>query len=134
MKKESKELGIRKACPVCKEPILVNGTFEAAAKFSLYCPHCYKNDVKTLVEFVVTKEIKVKLTYIDKTKIALVVILLMTGLILFGITKIKALQRINCDSFASQYEAQLMFNSNKFKYQSLDKNYNNVPCEDLIKK
>lgn len=40
--------------------------------------------------------------------------------------------KISCNSFKSQIEAQKFFDSDRTKYQILDKNHNNVPCEDLL--
>lgn len=40
MKKESKNLGIAKACPDCKKTIIKSANFSGTGSFSLKCPHC----------------------------------------------------------------------------------------------
>lgn len=40
MNKESKNLGVTKACPECKKVVIRDGNFNGTGSFRTKCPHC----------------------------------------------------------------------------------------------
>lgn len=79
------------------------------------------------------KPIKIKLKKKGKVWIIILSVLALS-VALFGSIhgKINARKNVNCSMFKTQKEAQVLFNTNPKKYQILDKNYNNIACENLL--
>lgn len=71
MPKNSKNLGIRKACPECKKTAIVDAEFEGKGKFKIFCPHCYLKGKRVLIGIDVNKKTTMELT----TKIIIVILL-----------------------------------------------------------
>lgn len=59
MPKQSKKLGISKACPNCRKTILKNANMKGEGIFLTRCPHC-----KTLVEIDISQKTNINLTKI----------------------------------------------------------------------
>lgn len=122
---------LRKSCPVCTYTVIIDVEFQGKkVKFSIFCPHCYKKEIETLIEIEIKNKTTMSVTS-NPIKI-MFLILILSALFLFTIDSIKAKKNITCNAFKTQIEAQQIFDSNRIKYQNLDKNYNNVPCEDLL--
>lgn len=118
MKKESGNKGITKVCPDCHKVLFSGGNFLGIIKTKCEC------GIKWQIDAVEVKKIVVKLT-----KILVIVAIILTAI---GIQrKINAKKTPNCDSFKTQEDAQKLFDTDRKKYQVLDKNYNNIACEDL---
>ena len=87
MKKESKNLGISKACPECRKTIIKSANILGNGSLSLKCPHC-KNLIKVEIG--------------QKTSITLTKVLL-TFLIAIGIFQIFTLTGLK-DSFTAMIQ------------------------------
>lgn len=119
--KESKNLGITKACPECRRTLIKSANMVGTGAFHTKCPHC-----KSLILIEIGQK-----TYFTLKKVLLILVLLLACLGLYG--KITAKRNINCDAFKTYWDAKSAFDSDPIKYQVLDKNNNGVPCEDLLK-
>lgn len=122
MKKESKNLGITKACPKCKKMLIRNMNITGFGKFTTKCPHCQEIvvvDINSLPNVTITQ---LKL-------IGLVIVILSVGL-LVGIKTIKAHKgRVICSQFNSQLDAQNFLVKDPIKYHYLDSNNDGVACQ-----
>lgn len=124
MEKETKNLGIRKACPVCRKVIFVAGEFSGKGSFKTKCPHC-----QSLVLIQINAFPVIKLTACLVIALALFAIYIFSsGLIQY----IKAKKSINCSIFKIQADAQSLFNIDPVKYVGLDKDHDGIPCESLL--
>lgn len=114
--------GITKTCPnpECKKILISGANFLGLNIFKIKCPEC-----KTKWIFEITQKTIVKIT-----KATLFLIMIVGAFAFYK--AIKAKQGITCDSFKTYEDAKALFDSDKVKYKSLDKNHNDKPCEDLI--
>lgn len=87
MSKESKNLGITKSCPVCKNVIVknLNIDFSGEGILDLFikCPHCKNNDDKDTYIKVSIQTIKTTKVTLTKVIIPLAFILLLAGVLGF---------------------------------------------------
>lgn len=126
---------LRQSCPVCKKTAVIDVEFEGKkVKFAMFCPHCYKQGIETLIHIEIKNQTRMFLTSKNTIKIV-ALILVVNALLLFIVHKtIQAERRINCNAFKNYIEAQNLFNTDTVKYKSLDKNNNGIPCETLLDK
>jgi len=120
--------GIRKLCPECRKFAFKGLKFVGESEEEMMlCPHCGAPLFRTI-----RIEKRVVVTLVKMTAIFLV----MAGLTFYS-HQTTAKKTLNCTMFKTQHEAQKTYDSGwnkdgtENKYQLLDKNYNNIPCEDL---
>lgn len=76
MKKDSKNLGITKSCPICKKVVFRGLIFDGnASSETIKCPHC-----QTILMRTISK--KMIVTFIQLT--ILIVIIFLSGVFIFG--------------------------------------------------
>lgn len=127
MKKESKNLGISKACPSCRKTIIRDGNFEGKGSFSFKCPHC--------LEFVVIDINPITTMKVSKRNILISVVVLfsITGI---GFTyKTLVADKINCKTVDKpKGYAQTLYNQAKKQLQANPLNKNNQQVFNKLKK
>lgn len=77
--KASKDLGITKSCPNCKKTIIKSILFIGTGTFEMKCPHC-----QSFVAVSLGQTNTVKLNIETKVALAIVTIVVIGGLFLFG--------------------------------------------------
>lgn len=120
MGKESKNLGITKACPECKKIVIRDGNFNGSGSFKIKCPHCVRENKDTLIEIKINPQTTMLLSKI--AVISAIIILIALN----GIQLVKA-QRDNnklmhCYSFQTIVEAQNYADAKLKGYKGLYKN------------
>lgn len=125
MKKESKNLGVRKACKFCKSVIARDINFNGEGSLIIMCTKCRK-----FIKLIFT-------TTMEVTVICLLLFITFWFLPIQTTTKADKIERENCKNFENQAEAQSRYNRfiddphySKF-VKRLDANNNGKACEHL---